>query len=169
MSETRYVIAALAIASIVWLAGNMVPSVIPSLPEEKIELNTFGSYSELENYIKTNTETARGWFGLQPGMVTATQINKADTIGAAAPTTESSSSYSQTNVQVAGVDEADIVKNDGTYLYIVKQDSTTGAWELFIVKAYPVEEAKVLSKISWGNNKYITGIYINEDKLVVFI
>jgi inhibitor of cysteine peptidase len=169
MSETRYVIAALAIASIVWLAGNMVPSVIPSLPEEKIELNTFGSYSELENYIKTNTETARGWFGLQPGMVTATQIQKADTIGAAAPTTESSSSYSQTNVQVEGVDEADIVKSDGTYLYIVRQNSATGAGELSIVKAYPVEEAKVLSKISWGNNKYISGIYINEDKLIVLI
>ncbi len=170
MSETRYVIAALAIASIVWLAGNMVPNVIPSPPAEKIELNTFKSYSELENYIKTNTETARGWFGLPIGLpVTATQMNKADTAGAASPATESSSSYSQTNVQVEGVDEADIVKSDGTYLYIVRQDSVTGAGELLIVKAYPVEEAKVLSKISWGNNKYISGIYINEDKLVVFI
>src|SRR5438552_8452997 len=41
------------------------------------------------------------------------------------------SSFSQTNVQVAGVDEGDLVKTDGTYLYEVNGD------DLNIVQAVP--------------------------------
>jgi len=44
--------------------------------------------------------------------------------------------YSLTNVQVEGVDEADIVKTDGTYIYIISNQS------IVILKAYPPEEAK---------------------------
>src|SRR5271157_1511783 len=47
-----------------------------------------------------------------------------------------SSDYSQTNVQVAGVDEADFVKNDGRYIYVI----TNG--QLVIADAYPGETAK---------------------------
>ncbi len=32
--------------------------------------------------------------------------------------------FSETNIQEAGVDEADIVKTDGTYIYILRQDGT---------------------------------------------
>jgi len=37
---------------------------------------------------------------------------------------------------------------------------------VFIVKAYPPEEAEVLSKIEF--NGTITGIYINKYRLIVF-
>ena len=30
--------------------------------------------------------------------------------------------YSKTNIQVEGVDEADFVKNDGKYIYVIAQD-----------------------------------------------
>ena len=39
-----------------------------------------------------------------------------DSLGGSAP---SASDYSTTNIQVDGVDEADIVKNDGKYIYTV--------------------------------------------------
>lgn len=50
--------------------------------------------------------------------------------------------YSTTNIQVQGVDEADFIKNDGKYLYLI-----TGG-ELVIVDAYPPGEARILSRTS---------------------
>ena len=78
-------------------------------------------------------------------------------------TTETGTSqpeFSTTNIQVEGVDEADIVKSDGTYFYIVKEN------EVLIARAYPPTDAKVLSRISIkdGTPKEI---FINDDVLVV--
>jgi inhibitor of cysteine peptidase len=53
--------------------------------------------------------------------------------------------YSTTNIQVQGVDEADIVKTDGEYLYIISGD------RLVIVRAYPAEEAAVVSETELAN------------------
>jgi hypothetical protein len=52
---------------------------------------------------------------------------------------ESATEYSETNVQVLGVDEADFVKNDGTYIYIL-----ANGW-FRIVDAWPPEEASEIS------------------------
>src|SRR3989344_901125 len=48
--------------------------------------------------------------------------------------------YSETNIQVEGVDEADIVKTDGKYIYLV-----TGS-KLVIAKAYPSDSAEITSE-----------------------
>jgi inhibitor of cysteine peptidase len=69
--------------------------------------------------------------------------------------------HSTTNVQVAGVDEADIVKNDGKYLYAISGQA------LYILLAYPPEKAKVLSKVECGKDSSLTGMYIEGDRLVV--
>jgi uncharacterized secreted protein with C-terminal beta-propeller domain len=68
--------------------------------------------------------------------------------------------YSDTNIQVAGVDEADIVKTDGDYIYLVSGNKT------IIVQAYPPGEARVLSEIELEGT--VIGIFINGDRLVVF-
>ena len=75
-------------------------------------------------------------------------------------------SYSETNVQVAGVDEADIVKNDGEYIYTLKS-GTTGAKEIVVVRAYPVDSAKVVSRITFESNETPTEIFIDGDNLMV--
>ncbi len=67
--------------------------------------------------------------------------------------------YSTTNIQVVGVDEADMVKTDGQYIYVVSEN------RIVILKAYPPEEARVLSQISL--NGTLWGIFINGDKLAV--
>ncbi len=74
---------------------------------------------------------------------------------------EETPSYSTTNIQVAGVDEPDIVKTDGIYLYVLAKQS------VFIIKAYPAVEATILSKITI-NNVTISNIFIRGDDLVVF-
>jgi inhibitor of cysteine peptidase len=68
--------------------------------------------------------------------------------------------YSTTNIQVEGVDEADIVKSDGEFLYVVSGST------IYILKAYPTNQAEILSKIEL-NITYGAQIYLNNEKLVV--
>ncbi|MFZ3077107.1 MAG: beta-propeller domain-containing protein [Candidatus Aenigmatarchaeota archaeon] len=68
--------------------------------------------------------------------------------------------YSRTNIQVAGVDEADIVKTDGKYIYAVSGSN------VLILDAYPAENASIISQIE--TNGTVGEIYINGNRLVVF-
>ncbi|MFB0500378.1 MAG: beta-propeller domain-containing protein [Candidatus Hadarchaeaceae archaeon] len=67
--------------------------------------------------------------------------------------------YSTTNIQVEGVDEADIVKSDGKYLYVVSGN------KVVIIDAYPAEGARILSEIE--TNESLIELFINGDKLVM--
>ena len=70
--------------------------------------------------------------------------------------------YSKTNTQVEGVDEADIVKTDGNYIYYVANEN------IIIVDIREPEGIKVVGKISFENTKISPSeIYINENKLIV--
>ncbi len=71
--------------------------------------------------------------------------------------------YSTTNVQVEGVDEPDIVKTDGTYLYIVSNN------KVIIVKAYPAEEAEILCELEFNESSSVLNIFIDDNRLVVFL
>jgi hypothetical protein len=81
--------------------------------------------------------------------------------GAAPPSNEGGASeYSTTNVQVAGVDEADFVKNDANYIYLVADG------RLQIIDAWPAAQAHTISSTE------ITGepkkLYLNGDIAVVY-
>lgn len=70
--------------------------------------------------------------------------------------------FSETNVQVEGVDEADFVKTDGEYIYIVK-DGT-----IRIVKAYHPNDMEELDAIEFSDDSFRpSDIYVDENKLVV--
>ena len=70
--------------------------------------------------------------------------------------------YSETNVQVAGVDEADLVKTDGEYIYQVNKG------KVIILKAYPSAEMTVVSTITFADENYRPlEIYIDDQYLVV--
>lgn len=60
--------------------------------------------------------------------------------GVAVSTGAGAVDHSTTNVQVAGVDEPDFVKNDGKYIYVISGDTLT------IVDAYPATTASIVSK-----------------------
>ena len=78
----------------------------------------------------------------------------------------SASSYSKTNNQVEGVEESDIVKTDGKYIYMIRETNDHKK-EFIIVEGYPAEDIKILSTISLGNNVYNEQIQIFEDKIVI--
>jgi inhibitor of cysteine peptidase len=135
---------------------------------DQIALNKFASYEELKNFLETASSSLPYNFWVRSGdvmlesgeySVQATTPEPAPAVPIE-PSEATDSDYSKTNIQVEGVDEADIVKTDGEYIYIVSGGNIT------IVKAYPPEEAKVLSKIIVEGS--ITGIFINGDKLAVF-
>ncbi|WOF15363.1 hypothetical protein F1737_01030 [Methanoplanus sp. FWC-SCC4] len=77
------------------------------------------------------------------------------------PDSEYASDYSTTNIQVEDVDEADFVKNDNKYIYIVKNK------HLIITDAYPAKDAEIVFD---GRIEGIRAhdIFLNNDRLVVF-
>jgi uncharacterized secreted protein with C-terminal beta-propeller domain len=80
--------------------------------------------------------------------------------GSQAPSGDVAADYSKTNIQVEGVDEADFVKNDGKYIYVIAQD------KLVIVDAFPASQATILSTtLIEGGPK---DIFINGDRLLIF-
>ncbi|MEM7825000.1 MAG: beta-propeller domain-containing protein [Candidatus Aenigmatarchaeota archaeon] len=116
----------------------------------------FSSYDELKTFLETN----QGYTGYYYGTFAGRAVTEVE-MGAEAPKAETGAEdYSTTNIQVSGVDEADIVKNDGKYIYVVSGESVA------IVDAFPAEDAKILSKIEFNGTP--TQIFINRDKLVVF-
>ena len=78
---------------------------------------------------------------------------------AAAPT--SGREYSETNIQVEGVDEADIIKTDGEYIYTIAQGN------LVIIEAYPADDAEILSTTKL-KNFYPQELFIHNDRLLIF-
>ena len=73
---------------------------------------------------------------------------------------DSGDDYSTTNVQIAGVDEGDIVKTDGKYIY------TISGTDVVIIEATPAENAKEVSRIKLDSAP--SGIYVNGDKILVY-
>lgn len=61
------------------------------------------------------------------------------------PKTDQSRDYSTTNNQINRVDEADIIKTDGTYIYTLSNEV------LSILIGYPYDRSRVLSEISLKN------------------
>ncbi len=162
MNEKTTQITSILIISILASAGILAFIAFSPLDQGAYtyKLNTFQSYDELLTFLhqryETDTNQGRYYNSLNAN------IEKSDASATGATQgSEESNSYSTTNVQVAGVDEPDIVKTDGTYLYVVAKQA------VFIIKAYPPEEASILSQITITNVS-ITNIFIREDNLVIF-
>ncbi|MDH4300383.1 MAG: beta-propeller domain-containing protein, partial [Dehalococcoidia bacterium] len=132
------------------------------------EISKFSSYGQLQNFIKTNAGSKQFYWGFSRGdmnlfsgnMEGGVPVPSAQGEGEGEGEGDFAADYSATNIQVAGVDEADIVKTDGDYIYLVSGNRT------IIVQAYPAEQARVLSEIEVEGR--VIGIFINGDRLVVF-
>ena len=96
----------------------------------------------------------QGWYGgwEDTGMVTP------DSSGGG-PTPDRT--HSETNVQVAGVDEGDIVEFDSDYIYAL-----TGQ-ELVIVDAWPAEELSVASRVEIEGTPLVE--FLDGDRLTVVL
>ena len=135
-----------------------IPVVSNNQTSEKNDIPRFASLDELKEVLKENTREMYKGTAITGGLVVEDALattNKAESI------TESNQDYSTTNVQVENVDEADIVKTDGDYIYYVKYST------VYIVKA---DEMKIVSKIIVeGDNSNFAPreIYIKGNKLII--
>jgi inhibitor of cysteine peptidase len=140
------------------------------------DIKKFSSADEIREYIKNNTAVAaeedgygygESWAvtnGVRTMVPTAApQIAMGESAakGVAVPAAiGGSTDHSTTNVQVAGVDEPDFVKNDGKYIYVISGQT------LAIVDAYPAASASVVSKTEVSENP--KDLFIDGDRLVLF-
>lgn len=82
--------------------------------------------------------------------------------GSAEAKKESSGTHSDTNLQVNGVDEGDIVKNDGNYLYVLNDDRVT-------IVDIRDKNMRKLSEIrpELTENDILLQLYVDNDRLYV--
>jgi uncharacterized secreted protein with C-terminal beta-propeller domain len=136
-------------------------------------MNQFQSYDELKDYLVERDFTDSYWGGpfffmsrgLGSDMVLfedsmAPGSDGVIGIAESASMAGTSNDFSGTNVQVEGVDEADVVKTDGTYIYYAKGS------EIIIVQAYPVSDVRIVSRVNMSRT--VQDIYISGDRLIVF-
>jgi len=67
--------------------------------------------------------------------------------------------YSETNVQVEGVDEADKVKTDGKHIYVLSEN------DLVVLKSWPAAETQELGRIRLDG--YPNSFFLKGDKAIV--
>ena len=149
-------------------AGISATLMLSNQSQEKMP--AFSSYSELSSFLD-GASNGQGslFYGGEP---MKGGIGQQDETSALAP------SYSKTNVQVEGIDEADIVKTDGEFIYSASHNSIS------IIRAYPPNNMSVVATIEASdlmdqanatvrraNASYmdlsIDGLYLLQDRLIV--
>jgi uncharacterized secreted protein with C-terminal beta-propeller domain len=136
-----------------------------SAAENKNTLMTVGSKENLIALLEYNSKLYNYlWTDIAvPAEDSSNVIDKEEAVQEApqAPQgTGASPDYSDTNDQVEGVQEGDIIKNDGKYIYI-----KTGE-KLKIIDSDPLNP-KIVSTVNVPENTSVSEIYISGSKLVV--
>ncbi|MCX9013504.1 MAG: beta-propeller domain-containing protein [Candidatus Methanoperedens sp.] len=158
------------------------PDITPSETGSTQKLNKFTSASEIREFLKIQASQSSfsysgGWETVRftgmnemgamavPVSVPASTAMVSKEMAASSEMKAGagmiSSDFSTTNIQVEGVDEADFVKNDGKYIYVISQN------KLIIVDAFPAENAAILSKTLIDGQ--ILDMFVNGDRLLVFV
>lgn len=135
---------------------------------ENAPFSPAGSYEELyeilsENAVSSNDMTARtGALADGAVMESAQEIAGEDSVAAA--DTGAAGDYSETNLQEQGVDEGDIVKTDGSCIYVLNQ---SGKIEIVRASGTAMTEAATVDLQKDSAAQYYSEMYVDGDTLVV--
>src|SRR5262245_57226938 len=91
-------------------------------PVSEAGLKKFESTAQLKDYLRSHQSAPNYYRG---GVMLSAMDSVAPTAMESGAGAKGASDYSQTNVQVQGVDEADFVKNDGKYIYTLTANVLT--------------------------------------------
>lgn len=106
--------------------------------------------------VKPGSQTVVGNSGSERGFnASAKENTKSDASDAA-------SDHSTTNLQVQGVDEEDLVKTDGEYIFKVNAQKIIN-----VIKVAEDSNMEVINDITFENNYNINGIFLRNNTLVV--
>lgn len=121
----------------------------------------------IDEYLVNNRDTwGEGDYLDEPSIFTPADLGTsnnavAESEGSAAPEAPSVE-FSTTNIQEVGVDEADIVKNNGSHLFMVDGD------QVRILQIYPVAEMQEVASLSFqGGDFSPQNLYLDGDQLIV--
>jgi inhibitor of cysteine peptidase len=172
---TAAVLCAIVLISMVYTFG-VSPTILQLSQFPAVAgMKTFSSIDELKNYLTTNAGSSnlqapqeywpvqsQGLHNMVTAPVPAHVVYGVNSLG----------DYSNTNIQVAGVDEADTVKTDGQYIYTISNAQNSGSYyygspqqasnNVYIVNADPQNPA-VVSKIALGNDTNPDGLFLSAD------
>lgn len=115
-----------------------------------------------EQLYEAETGAADGGMTGEAKMMENTMEDRASTDSAPAEAAQDVSEgggYSETNVRQEGVDEGDIVKTDGTYLYVLEDDGD----KIAVVDSRN-QDMKKAASIEVGSNCYIEEFYVVPDQ-----
>ncbi len=136
----------LGLATVLMGLANAGCWLLPPAGEGVAGLERFTSPEALKQYLaeQVRARQAPRWFGFGDDVVSVGLPVAETTAPQSAPDGGAQDdAFSTTNVQEAGVDEGDVVKNDGTYLYIL------GRGKLQIVRALPVADLAIVSTVDF--------------------
>lgn len=144
------------------------PSEVATVPGG---LKRFASLDELEAKVTETQSTYRNDIAFNDeiifdamGTESVTQesaVVKSESVSDFSQSKNTASDFSTTNTQVENVDEADIVKTDGKYIYYVSNG------EVYIVGADNLELTSKITFDSSEDNFNVNEIYNKDDKIIV--
>lgn len=121
-----------------------------------------GSYEEIKGIVKESLETNSGWCVLEDEAAADTGgVEESASSGTGAESNMvSRSDYSETNLQVEGVDEGDSIKTDGTYIYVLTDE---------VVKIVDAKEMKLVAEITQNTEDdfQINEMYVDGKQLIL--
>ena len=129
----------------------------------------FRSYTDLSTYL-SNARSSYGATSMTGAFGPAFRSSPVAAPANGGAPSPAPPAYSSTNVQVAGVDELDMVKTDGTYLYVASGN------QVVAFLAYPATDLHVVDRIALANASVtpalastdrVAGLFLQGNTLVV--
>ncbi len=169
MNKTQFkligaAIAVVLVSTAIFYAINTQKSVSDEKGYPEYAVLNFGSYEDFNTFLQTSSNSSSP---SRDSLVTddlsvpnsndVTEGGLDEKVSALGADVD----YSETNIQELGVDEPDIVKTDGTYLYVISNS------KLYIIYAYPTEDAKIVSTITFNESHYAQNLFVNKDRIAV--
>lgn len=150
----------LAFATPLLLAASACDPVVAPDPLTETALRQFEGCDDLrERLIEVTLESmvrGGGWWGMPEMMEDMAATTDDGDSGSAAPT-----DYTTTNTQESGVDELDLVKTNGTHLFVAQDRG------FHVVSSWPVEDTETLASIElegWARGLFL----VDDNTLVLF-
>lgn len=140
---------------------HIIDSKLPAeVTESDTQVKPVSTYKELYTIINSLESTSRMRYGTNKELAATADTDTS---------VVESGSYSQTNVQVEGIDEADVVKTDGTYIYTMNN--------LINVSIYSANDGNpglesCISLSGFDTQKSSAqplGIYVQDNRLVILL
>ena len=139
--------------------------------EKELKIHKFETDEELERYLRKQFQsletTLKGGIIVEESFGEIMEDSLMDAQASPSIAFESRSEmpptsaqdFSQTNVQEVGVDEGDIIKNDGKYIYKISESN------FYIINAYPPEDMEIIYQKKVEGNSH--DLILNEDRLAI--